>query len=65
MNVAAMPSHRALIAALVAAVSGYAVLRTGRAMVDGGLAIEDGGGWVALMIAEVSCSLAAVAVALS
>ena len=34
-------------------------------MVDGGLAIEDGGGWVALMIAEVSCSLAAVAVALS
>jgi hypothetical protein len=60
-----MPSQRVLIAALVGAVSGYAVLRTTRAMVDGGLTIEDGGGWVALLIAEISCSLVAVAVALS
>jgi hypothetical protein len=60
-----MPSHRALIAALIAAVSGYAVVRTARAMVDGGIGVEDGGGWAALLIAEVCCSFAAVAVALS
>ena len=60
-----MPSQRALIAALVAAVSGFAVVRTASAMVDGGFTIEDGGGWAALLIAEVCCSFAAVAVALS
>jgi hypothetical protein len=60
-----MPSHRALIAALVASVSGYAVLRTARGMVDGGFSIEDGGGWAALLIAEICCSVTAVAVALS
>jgi hypothetical protein len=60
-----MPSHRALIAALVAAVSGYAAMRTGRAMLDGGFTVEDGGGWAALLIAEVCCSFAAAAVALA
>jgi len=60
-----MSSHRALIAALVAAVSGYAVVRTARAMVDGGVTVDDGGGWAALLIAEVCCSSAAIAVALS
>ncbi|MCY7302555.1 MAG: hypothetical protein LH654_05875 [Thermoleophilia bacterium] len=49
-----MPSHRALRAALVAALSGYAVFT-----------VEDGGGSAALLIAEVCCSSAAVAVALS
>ena len=34
-------------------------------MVDGGCTIEDGGGWAALLIAEISCSFAAGAVALS
>ena len=60
-----MPSQRALIAALVAAVSGFAVVRTARTMVEGGFTVEDGGGWAALLIAEVCCSFAAVAVALS
>ena len=60
-----MPTQRALIAALIAALSGYAVVRTARTMVDGGVTVEDGGGWAALLIAEVCCSFAAVAVALS
>ncbi len=60
-----MPSQRALIAALVAALSGFAVVRTARVMMDGSYSVEDGGGWAALLIAEVCCSFAAVAVALS
>ncbi len=59
-----MSSHRALIAALVAAVSGFALVRTGRTMMHQGIGIEEGGGWAALLIAEVCCSFAAVAVAL-
>ena len=60
-----MPSQRALIAALVAAVSGFAVIRTGRTMMDQGVGLDVGGGWAALLIAEVCCSFAAVAVAMS
>ena len=59
-----MPSSRALVAALVAALSGYAVVRTGRAMMRSGVQLEDGGGWAALLIAEICVSFAAVAVAL-
>ena len=60
-----MPAQRALIAALVAAASGYAVARQGRMMMREGIAIEDGGGWAALLITEVCCCFAAVAVALA
>jgi len=60
-----MPSQRILVAALVAAVSGLAVVRTAGAMVDEGFTVEDGGGWAALLIAEVCSMFAAVAVALS
>ena len=59
-----MPSHRVLLAALVAAASGWAVVRTGRAMMNQGIGLDDGGGWAALLIAEVCASFAAVAVAL-
>jgi hypothetical protein len=60
-----MPATRALVAALVAAVSGYAVIRTGRSMMGSGVELQDGGGWAALLITEVCVSFAAVGVALS
>ena len=60
-----MPTTRSLIAALVAAISGFAVVRTGRATMRDGVDLQDGGGWAALLIAEVCVSFAAVGVALS
>ena len=60
-----MPATKSLLAALVAAISGFAVVRTGKAMMRGGIEIQDGGGWAALLIAEVCVSSAAVGVALS
>ncbi len=60
-----MPETVSLIAALVAAVSGYAVVRTGRTMMGNGIELQDGGGWAALLITEVCVSIAAVGVALS
>jgi hypothetical protein len=60
-----MPDTRSLVAALVAALAGYAVVRTGRTMMRSGVELEDGGGWAALLITEICVSFAAVAVALS
>ena len=60
-----MPATKSLLAALIAAISGYAVVRTGKAMMREGIDIQDGGGWAALLIAEVCVSFTAVAVALS
>ena len=60
-----MPATKSLLAALIAAISGYAVVRTGKAMMHAGVEIQDGGGWAALLIAEVCVSFTAVAVALS
>jgi len=60
-----MPATKSLVAALVAALSGFAVVRTGKAMMRDGVGIQDGGGWAALLIAEVCVSFTAVAVALS
>ena len=60
-----MPSTQALIAALVAAVSGYAVVRTGRTMLGTGVDLLDGGGWAALLVLEACVSFGAVGVALS
>ena len=60
-----MPATHSLLAALVAALSGFAVVRTGKAMMREGVDIQDGGGWAALLIAEVCVSFTAVAVALS
>ncbi len=59
-----MPATRSLIAALIAAISGFAVMRTGSAMMRNGVDMQDGGGWAAILIAEVCVSFAAVAVAL-
>jgi hypothetical protein len=60
-----MPAIKSLLAGLVAAISGYAVVRTGKAMMRDGIEIQDGGGWAALLIGEVCVSFAAVGVALS
>jgi hypothetical protein len=65
MDEAAMPATRSLIAALIAAISGFAVMRTGRTMMRNGVELQDGGGWAALLITEVCVSFAAVGVALS
>ena len=60
-----MPATKSLLAALTAAISGYAVVRTGKAMMRVGIDMQDGGGWATLLIAEVCVSFTAVAVALS
>ena len=65
MDHSTMPATRSLIAALIAALSGYAVVRTGQSMMREGIDLQDGGGWAALLIAEVCVSFAAVGVALS
>jgi hypothetical protein len=60
-----VPATRSVIAALVAAASGYAVIRTGRSMMGAGVELQDGGGWAALLITEVCVTFTAVAVALA
>lgn len=65
MDDSTMPSTQSLLSVLVAALSGFAVVRTGKAMMRDGVEIQDGGGWVALLIAEVCVSFTAVAIALS
>jgi hypothetical protein len=54
-----------VIAMLVAAVSGWAVIRVGRRMVFEGVGVQDGGGYSALLMAAVMINLGAVSVALS
>jgi hypothetical protein len=60
-----VPSTVSLIAALVAAISGYTVVRTGRSMMGAGVDIQDGGTWTALLILEITVNFAAVGVAIS
>jgi hypothetical protein len=60
-----MSGTRSLLAALVAALSGFAVVRTGKSMMRDGVEIQDGGGWAALLIAELCVNFAAVGVALA
>jgi hypothetical protein len=65
MDEAAMPTTRSLIAALIAAISGFAAVRTGGTMMRNGVDLQDGGGWAAILITEVCVSFVAVAGALS
>jgi hypothetical protein len=60
-----MPATKTLLAVLIAAISGFAVVRTGQSMMRDGTEIQDGGGWAALLITEVCVSFAAVGIALS
>jgi hypothetical protein len=54
-----------LIALLVAAASGWAVIRVARLMSFHGVGFEDGGGYTALLLVALTVNLAAVSVALS
>jgi hypothetical protein len=58
-------SRRGLICTLVAGGCAWAMLRHSRQMLFEGVSMSDGGGWAALVIAEFTASLAAIAVALS
>ena len=59
-----VPSTVALVAALAAAVSGWGVVHHGRQMIHEGVTVEDGGGWVALLLTEFMVSFSASCVAI-
>lgn len=59
-----MPSPRALVGMLVAAVAGFSMIRHARQMLHDGTSLEDGGGWTALVLAEFVVAMSAVAFAL-
>ena len=59
-----MPSHRVLVAMLVAVTGGYAMIRHARQMLHEGISLEDGGGWTALVLTEFLVAMSGVAVAL-
>ena len=60
-----MPSDRVLIALLIAAASGYAMLRHARRMMFHGISIGDGGGWAVIVMLEFTTAVGALAIALS
>ena len=60
-----MPSTITLIAALVAAVSGWGLVHHGRVLVDNGDTLSNGGGWTAIILVETTISLGAAAFAIS
>lgn len=59
-----MPSRRTLIALLVAATAAYSMVHHARVMLHEGVALEEGGGWTAVFLAEFMVALGAVAAAL-
>jgi hypothetical protein len=60
-----MPAQRSLIAALVACLAGYGVIRHSRSMLHNGVSSADGGGWTAVIMSEAIVCFAAVTVALA
>lgn len=59
-----MPSTRTLIAMLVAIASGYSMIRHARKMPHDGVALEDGGGWTALILTEFMIAMGGLGVAI-
>lgn len=59
-----METHQ-LVAAFVAAVSAYAVVRTARYMSANAIELGYAGGWAALVLLEVTVNLSALGVAIS
>ena len=59
-----MPARRSLIAVLVAAMAGYAMIRHANRMLHDGVSFEDGGGWTALVLSEFMVAMAGIAAAL-
>jgi hypothetical protein len=64
-DICQVPTNLALIAALVAATSGWGVVHHGKALMHNGVGLQDGGGWTALILTETMISLSAACVALS
>lgn len=60
-----MPSQITLVAALIAAASGWGVVHHGRALMFHGTSLQDGGGMTALILLETMISLGAAAFAIS
>ncbi len=60
-----MPPGVALVAMLVAVISGYGAIRHGRMMLHQGIELADGGGWTAIFLVELTACFAAVGVALA
>jgi hypothetical protein len=60
-----MPSHISLIAAFVAAASGWAMIHHSRGLMHNGESLTDGGGWTAIILTETMISLGAAAFAIS
>jgi len=62
---ALIASQRSLVPTIVALTAGYSTLRHARRMLHEETGVGDGGGWTALIIAEVMIAFAAAAIALS
>ena len=60
-----MPRPRTLIAILVALASGCSMIRHARKMLHDGVALEDGGGWTALILTEFMAAMGGFGVAVS
>jgi hypothetical protein len=60
-----MPTNQVPSASLIAAGTGWAVVRHGRARPHNGIGLDSGGGSTALILAETTACCAAVAVALA
>jgi hypothetical protein len=60
-----MPDQVALIAALVAALSGWGVIHHAKTLMHNSIGLQDGGGWTALILVESMISLGAAAFAIS
>lgn len=60
-----MPDTMTLIAALIAAISGWGVVHHGKSLMHNGDSLSNGGGWTAIILAETMISLSAAAFAIS
>jgi hypothetical protein len=54
---------RSVIATLVASTAGFATIRHARRMLHDGVDLDAGGGWTAVIMAEVMITLTALAIA--
>lgn len=60
-----MPISMTLIAVAVSAISGWGLIRHGRALIHNGDSLANGGGWTAIILTETMISLGAAAFAIS
>jgi hypothetical protein len=58
-------NHAALIAAAIAALSGWGLIHHGKAVLHSGVGIADGGGWTVILLVETMLFLVGINVALA